>query len=121
MTLAVFSHWLLDVLVHGPEMPLTGEHSARIGLGLWHKLPVALIAEGGLTMAGLALFLRGAALSRPRKMAMAALVLLILALTIMGMTLAPPPPSAMAVAASSLATLIVVCLLAIWLGRRRCS
>src|SRR4051812_6666623 len=31
---AVFSHWLLDALVHAPELPILGASSAKIGLGL---------------------------------------------------------------------------------------
>jgi hypothetical protein len=32
---AVFSHWVLDMLVHRPDMPLY-DNSAKIGLGLWN-------------------------------------------------------------------------------------
>jgi len=45
------------------------------------------------------------------------LALVLLAFTVLGMTVAPPPPSAQAMAGSSLATLVVVCALAGWLGR----
>lgn len=114
---AVFSHWLLDALVHAPELPLAGAGSMKIGLGLWQNMPLALAAEAFILLAGLFLFVTGASLSRARKFWLALLSLLILALTGAGMTVAPPPPSAMAMAASSLATIIVVCALACWLGR----
>src|SRR5512135_3927513 len=29
---AVFSHWVLDALVHAPELPITGAGSAKVGL-----------------------------------------------------------------------------------------
>jgi hypothetical protein len=32
---AVFSHWVLDVLVHRPDMPLYDD-SSKIGFGLWN-------------------------------------------------------------------------------------
>lgn len=113
---AVFSHWLLDALVHAPELPLTGAASTKVGLGLWQHLPVALALESVVVLAGLWLFIPGAALPRGRKIALVALCLIVLVFTIVGMTLAPPPPSAAALAGSSLVTLVVVCALVSWLG-----
>lgn len=113
----VFSHWLLDALVHAPELPLLGAHSTKVGLALWQSMPVALVVEAGIVVAGLALFLPGSALPRIRKLGLAALCLLVLGFTVLGMTVAPAPPSAPAMAASSLATIVVVGALVSWLGR----
>jgi hypothetical protein len=114
--LAVFSHWVLDALVHRPELPLVGGGSARVGLGLWQHMPVALIVETAIVAAGLWLFVRGSALSRRKSILLTALGLVVSAFTVVGMTIAPPPPSAAAMAASSLATLVAVCALVYWLG-----
>ena len=114
---AVFSHWLLDALVHVPELPLGGASSMKVGLGLWKSMPVALAAEVFILVVGLCLFVPGASLSRAKKYWLTVLSLLILAFTVAGMTVAPPPPSVIAMAASSLVTIIVVCALACWLGR----
>ena len=114
---AAFSHWLLDALVHVPELPLTGAGSPMVGLGLWQSMPVALVVEGFIVLAGLWLFIPGSELSRGRKVALTVLSLVILAFTLVGMTLAPAPPSATAMAASSLVTILVVCALACWIGR----
>jgi len=114
---AVLSHWLLDALVHIPELPLVGSHSAKLGLGLWQNMPLALAVEASLVLAGLCTFLPGSALSRGRKLWLASLVLLLLAFTLGGMTLAPAPPSGAAMAASSLLTIVVACALFGWLGR----
>jgi hypothetical protein len=116
---AVFSHWLLDALVHAPELPIAGAGSARVGLGLWHNMPLALAVEALILLGGLVLFLAGAALSRARKVWFAALCLLVLAFTVAGMTVAPPPPSAGAMALSSLITITAICALAYWLARPR--
>lgn len=118
---AVFSHWLLDALVHRPELPLAGGSSAVVGLGLWNHLGVALGVEAALMLCGLALFLPGCGMPRRRSIALAASCLLILLFTMAGMTFAPPPPSAFAMAASSWATLVLVCALIGWLGRRPTS
>jgi hypothetical protein len=114
---AVFSHCLLDALVHAPELPFAGTNSMKVGMGLWQNMPVALAAEAFILVAGLFLFVTGASLSRARKIWLAMLSLFMLAFTVAGMTVAPPPPSVTAMAASSLVTIIVVCALACWLGR----
>ena len=116
VAMAVFSHWLLDALVHVPELPLAGESSLKVGRGLWRSMPVALLVEALIAVVGLCLFLPGANLSRGKKRWLTALSLFIMAFTVVGMTVAPPPPSVMA--ASSLVTIVVVCALAGWLGKR---
>ncbi len=115
---AVLSHWLLDALVHQPEMPLAGEGSPEVGMGLWNSMPVGLGIEAGIVVLGLLLFMSGTTLSRRRSIMLATLCIIVLVFTIAGMTIAPPPPSARAMAASSLVTLVVVCALAFWLGRQ---
>lgn len=114
---AVFSHWLLDALVHVPELPLVGSASAHVGLGLWRHMPLALGVESLLVLLGLWLFLRGCGLSRPRRWTLATLALLALVFTILGMTVAPAPPSAQAMAFSSLLVITLLCAAAWWSGR----
>lgn len=98
---AVFSHWLLDALVHRPEMSLVGADSAKVGVGLWQNMPTALAVEGAIVALGLCLFIPGCHLSRGRRVALALLSLVVLVFTVVGMTMAPPPPSLQAMAASS--------------------
>lgn len=117
VAVVVFSHWLLDALVHVSELPLVGEGSAKVGLALWQNMPVALTAEAVMVVAGLCLFLPGSSLSRAKRLSLTALSLLILGFTVVGMTVAPPPPSVLAMAGSSLVALLVICVLTCWLGR----
>lgn len=114
---AVFSHWLLDALVHAPELPVAGVHSIKLGLGLWNSMTVALAVEALIALAGLYLFVSGAALSKAKQLWLTVMTLFIIASTVAGMTVAPPPPSIAAMAESSLVTIAVVCALAGWLGR----
>jgi uncharacterized membrane protein len=116
---AVFSHWLLDALVHVPELPLLGPQSPKAGLGLWGAMPLALAVEALVVVAGLALYLRGSGLSAGRRVGMALLCAVILAFTIVGMTVAPPPPSIPAMAATSLVMVVSVAALAWWLDKPR--
>ena len=113
---AVFSHWLLDALVHRPEMPLAGSGSPMVGLALWDTMPLALSVEAAIVAAGLALFLPGSRLPRGRSITLVLVTLVLLAFTVAGMTIAPPPPSALAMAGSSLAAIAVVCALFCWLA-----
>lgn len=117
VTAAVFSHWLLDALVHRPELPLAGSDSTNVGLALWRNMPLALVVEAAIVVLGLCLFVPGSSLSRGKSVALAVLTLLLLVFTVIGMTIAPPPPSALVMAASSLATLALVCAVFVWLGR----
>ena len=112
---AVFSHWLLDALVHVPELPLASAGSTKVGLGLWQSMPVALAVESTIVAVGLFLYCR-AGLSRSKKFWLSVLCTVILVFTVFGMTAAPAPPSATAMAASSLATIALVCALIFWLG-----
>jgi hypothetical protein len=117
IVVAVLSHWLLDALVHRPELPLVGGDSVDVGLALWNHMPVALALEAAIVALGMYVYITGSGLSRGKCIALILLGTFIVAFTVIGMTVAPPPPSAMAMAGSSLITLIVVCVLFAWLGR----
>src|SRR5881397_2912929 len=53
--LAVFSHWVLDFLVHRPDLPLY-DNTAKVGLGLWNLPVLALDLEIALLFGGMWLF-----------------------------------------------------------------
>jgi membrane-bound metal-dependent hydrolase YbcI (DUF457 family) len=53
----VLSHWLLDALVHRPDLPLY-PGSPLIGLGLWQSLPLSLAVEVPLFAVGTWLYTR---------------------------------------------------------------
>ncbi|NTW57741.1 MAG: hypothetical protein HGB21_10620 [Nitrospirae bacterium] len=112
VALAVFSHWLLDDLVHVAGLPLAGAGSSKVGLGLWRNMPVALAVEGLILVIGLGLFLSHSGLPLARKFWLSVLSLVTLVFTVVGMTIAPPPPSVTAMAASSLVTVLLVSSLA---------
>lgn len=55
--LVVLSHWLLDFLVHVPDLTLDGT-PPKLGLGLWNLPWLAIPLELGLIGASLAFYLR---------------------------------------------------------------
>ena len=59
MAVAVMSHWFLDLIVHSPDLPLLGDNSLKVGLGLWNYPVATFLLEAALLAAGAWLFLRG--------------------------------------------------------------
>lgn len=58
--LVVFSHWVLDFIVHPGELPLLFNGSPMVGLGLWTSGPgliISIILEFALLAGGIALYL----------------------------------------------------------------
>ncbi|GGY38920.1 hypothetical protein [Parvularcula lutaonensis] len=54
---AVFSHWLADLLVHLPDLPIVfGE--PKVGFGLWRSLLWSQVLEVGLLIAGTLWYVR---------------------------------------------------------------
>ena len=54
----VVSHWVLDVIVHRPDLPLAPAGSLRLGLGLWNSIPATLAVELGLYALGVWVYWR---------------------------------------------------------------
>jgi hypothetical protein len=94
----VLSHWVLDVLTHRPDMPITLTNSTHIGFGLWNFPVVAVPLELALFGAGLWLYVHHTKpLDRQGSIGLWALIsfLLIVYVTI---HFGPPPPSPTAIA-----------------------
>jgi hypothetical protein len=54
----VFSHWVLDVVSHRPQMALVPGIDRYLGLGLWNSIPVTLVVEGALWLLGIVIYLK---------------------------------------------------------------
>jgi hypothetical protein len=54
--LAIFSHYPLDVLVHVPDLPLAGNDSPKLGLGLWNYPVATMVAELGVLVLGVVIY-----------------------------------------------------------------
>ncbi|WP_321395752.1 hypothetical protein [Emcibacter sp.] len=119
MALAVFSHFLLDVLVHIPEMPLLGNSSVHLGLGLWKNLPLSLGLEVLVALAGLGLYL--AATPKPsarQKFGVPALVFLMICFTVGGQLFSPAPENTVGPAVSWIMSGVLIALVAGVLDRK---
>jgi hypothetical protein len=114
----VLSHWLLDVISHRPDMPLTLNGPVRLGLGLWNSLPATLAVELLMLVVGVGLYV-GTMRARDRIgsigfWALIVFVMVIYAAAVFG----PPPPSAQAVAWSDQGQWLLVAW-AYWVDRHR--
>jgi len=93
VALLVPSHWVLDAVVHQPDLPLYPGGTARIGLGLWSSPQAAIIVEAILFLAGVTAY---ATVTQARDrigryglVALAAFLVLLYVASIVG----PPPPN----------------------------
>ncbi len=117
---AVFSHFVLDVPVHTPDLPLgPGAGSPKIGLGLWNHRAAAIAVELAVLFAGGLIYLRG---TRPRSRR-ARVVTVAFGFVLVAATVATPflpdPPSARAFAVQALVFYALLALGAAVVDRRR--
>ncbi len=56
--LLVISHWVLDAVVHRPDLPLFPGSSVMIGLNLWSSLTMTLVIEVPIFLIGVGLYSR---------------------------------------------------------------
>jgi hypothetical protein len=114
----VLSHWVLDVVSHRPDMPLTLTGDARLGLGLWNSIPATLVVEGTLFAFGVVTYLRSTEpAGRAGQVALGSLVGF-LVIVYLASAFGPPPPSSAAVAWSAQALWLLVAW-AWWADRHR--
>jgi hypothetical protein len=111
--LAVFSHWILDLVVHRPDLPLYDD-TAKVGLGLWNRPALAFGLEAALLFGGMSLFLRGRA---GPKAGMTIFGTVMLAIQVV-IFFWPPPTSDIAAAMTALlAYVLFATFVARWEGR----
>ncbi|KAA3633518.1 MAG: hypothetical protein DWP97_08970 [Calditrichaeota bacterium] len=54
----VFSHFILDLLVHRPDIPLMGTDSIKLGIGLWNYSALAYILEMVIFIGGVFIYFK---------------------------------------------------------------
>ena len=112
----VFSHWVLDVPMHTADMPLAGNVSTKIGLGLWRHRELSLAAELVALWAGALVWLRASAgTGRPRRTKL--VFLAILTAVLLSTPFMPPPSGGAGFAVFALAAYAALALLAAWIDR----
>jgi hypothetical protein len=114
----VLSHWLLDVPMHRPDLPLWPGSSTLVGWGLWNSLPLTVLVDGGVFAVGLVLYLRATrALDRTGQWALWSMVAVLVVIFVSSF-FGPPPPSERALAVSALGLWLFVPW-SYWIDRHR--
>lgn len=94
----VVSHWILDLIVHIPDLPLYPGVSPRVGLGLWNSPALTILVEGSIFIAGVLLYVRARKEQHQRvSWWFWSLVIFLVAIHTMNL-LGPPPPDVQAIA-----------------------
>jgi len=102
VAIGVFSHWILDVVSHRPDMPIAPGMSLKVGLGLWNSVAATCVVEASMFV--LAVWIYGS-MTRPKdrigRFSYLAYVVF-LAIMYVANVFSPPPPSVHAIAVFSL-------------------
>ncbi len=118
VAVAVFSHWVLDVIVHRPDLPLIDD-APKVGLGLWNYPAPAFLLEIAVLFGGMVLYLRSttatSTLGRYGFPVFGVVMLVVQAMAFFG----APPPSDRVAAIEALVFYAAFAAVAAWLERRR--
>jgi hypothetical protein len=91
----VVSHWILDLMTHIPDLPLSPFGNLKAGFGLWNYPMIETIFEIGLFITGTILYFKF--VKPERKIAFWALIVFLLIIHLMNI-FGPPPPTVNAIA-----------------------
>jgi hypothetical protein len=116
--LAVVSHWVLDLVVHRPDLPLVPGGGSKVGFGLWSSLGGTLAVEFAIFAIGVFLYLRATrAADKTGSYALWAVVVF-LAAAYLANVFGAPPPGVAAIAWVGQAQWLIV-IWAYWVDRHR--
>jgi hypothetical protein len=101
VALLVPSHWLLDLVVHVPDLPLYPGGTARFGLGLWRNPAATVIVELIVYFAGVMVY-AGTTQAKDRIGRFGLWSLVVVLLALYAASFGPPPPSVKALAWTAL-------------------
>ena len=116
----VFSHWILDLITHHPDLPLFGDDSIKFGLGLWNSFAGTVIVEFGLFAVGAYLYYTTTTAKNKIGTYALAGLLIFLAIIHLGNLFGPSPPSVNMIAIAGNAMWLFV-LWAWWIEKNRMS
>jgi len=114
----VVSHWVLDAIVHRPDLPLYPGSAALVGMNAWSSLPLTIAIEVPIFILGAWSYARTTKpADRSGRWGFAGLAVFLLAIQA-GNLFGPPPPSVEAIAWIGQAQWLLV-LWAFWVDDHR--
>lgn len=115
--LAILSHFPLDVVMHVPDLPLWGDDSTKLGLGLWNHPTATLLLELGVLAAGVAVYAGFRSRRHPVRPGRLAGLLVVLVGLYLASVFGPPPPSVTMIAVADIIGLLLLAGMAAWADR----
>lgn len=116
--LCVVSHWVLDLIVHRPDLPLYPGNSPHVGLGLWNYPLLTGLLEGLIFITGVAMYLQATKAKNAVGRYIFWILIILLVLVHTANMFSPPPTSVTTIAWSAQLQWIFV-LLAFWADHNR--
>jgi hypothetical protein len=120
IAVAVFSHWVLDLLVHTPDLPLWSDASPKLGLGLWNNAIATYALEAVLLVSALWLYLKStSSMTKTGKYGMGVFVVFLLLVNVANVFGPLTEGSKLVMAISALAAYFLFAGVAFWLDAKR--
>src|ERR1035437_1107475 len=114
----VFSHWVLDWLVHRQDLPLY-DNTLKVGLGLWNYPVFAFVLEVAILLGGMYLYLKTTkSVARGGRYGMVIFGLVMFAFQAY-VFFGPPPSSDRSAAVTALVSYFSFAAVAYWLEKKR--
>ena len=115
----VLSHFFLDLIVHRPDLPLFGNDSYKLGLGLWNYVISSSLIEILILVAGLWLYLKSTkSITFGGKYGMIIFAVFLVMMQMASLFM-PPPPDIRGFATFGLVYQLMVVGVVSWLDRKR--
>jgi hypothetical protein len=108
---ASFSHWVLDLIVHTPDLPLY-DNSAKVGFGLWRNVALSFPLELAILMIGALVYARATKYKSAKGRYVFWGFIALLAVVQVGANFRPPPSSSQTMAITAFIFYGVLALLA---------
>jgi hypothetical protein len=120
VSLAVFSHWLLDLIVHTPDLPLWRDASLKLGFGLWNSAIGTYALEAVLLLSALWLYMRStSATTAVGKYGMPVFVIFLLLVNVVNIFGPLQGDSKTVLAITALTSYFLFAAVAFWLDTKR--
>jgi hypothetical protein len=118
MAAASFSHWVLDLIVHPPDLPLY-DNAAKVGLGLWRHVAMSLPLELAILGLGAWIYARSAAFASDKTRNKFWGFIAFLAVLQLYANFGPSPATPVELAITGLASFTILAAIAAWVERGR--
>ena len=120
VALAVFSHWILDLITHTPDLPLWTDDTMKLGFGLWNSAAATYALEAILLIGAAWMYLRATqASSALGKYGLPAFIAILLLVNIVNIYGPPPQGGKIEMAISAMVAYLLFAAVAFWLDKKR--